>query len=158
VHRKPSNDNTVVLLTPSNGRGRTEAHLPIKTNTVSIPLPDSQQLVEKRERLPHSTCGRISLILAILSIAVFIGSSICIGMIMGDTLPDFDKPSDIKLEGSVALVSGITSFFSGGCAFASFTALILGIVGLFQPRTRKVFSILGIGCVNNLWYFGTMLG
>jgi hypothetical protein len=31
-----------------------------------------------------------------------------------------------------------------GCIFMTFAAFILGIVGLFQPHTRKVFSILGL--------------
>jgi hypothetical protein len=31
-----------------------------------------------------------------------------------------------------------------GCVFMTFAALILGIVGLCQPHTRKVFSILGL--------------
>ena len=82
----------------------------------------------QKEELPHSVYGVVSLNLALCAIVLpFIYIAVCIGF---GLVPPMTR---------VIFALHLICMVSFGTA-----ALILGIVGVCQPRTRKVFSVLGI--------------
>jgi hypothetical protein len=95
------------------------------------------------QRPPHSIYGIISCTLALLSCVVFCMLVVVIGF-LATTAPElYGNPKNWDEESPplILLVVGIGIW---GCIFATFAAFILGVVGAFQPHTRKVFSLLGI--------------
>jgi len=96
----------------------------------------------QKECLPHSRCGVVAIRLAIYSMTVFYALS-CMHVYQVVVYPEIYKNPDIwyqekPLEFIIA-TSGLWV-----CLLAALAAFIFGIVGVHQPRTRKVFSLLGI--------------
>ena len=122
--------------------------------------PDEYHAAYPQPELPHSLWGVASFGLALLSV---FGSFMLLGLCMliissdpelqvitkdpdgfaqkmendPDSIPDFVNSPALAWIALIGL--GMLA-----CGFAQFIALVLGVVGLCQPRTRKVFSICGI--------------
>jgi hypothetical protein len=89
----------------------------------------------QKERLPHSIWGIASFCLAILpngALSMLILFFILVGLCGGRIYIEDTTGMPIVLYGAIAYCS------------IMFVAFIFGIVGIFRPRTRKVFSVLGL--------------
>ena len=53
------------------------------------------------------------------------------------------SPADVPMPPITARLA-FSSFGMLACFFGQFVAFLLGVIGLFQPGTRKVLSICGI--------------
>jgi len=98
----------------------------ISTNAVAMSLIESEQ--PQNEELPHSVYGIVSLNLALCSIIlpfVLLVISTAFGL-------DSEIVEAVFALGLVCMV------------FAGIVAFTLGVIGVCQSRTRKVFSVLGI--------------
>jgi len=98
----------------------------------------------QKECLPHSIWGVLSFWLAISSIAVYcaIFGSL---MYMIGTSPNPETFNPKNWEDTMPPLWIIfASIVGSGCFCATFAAFILGIVGVCQPHTRKVFAYWGL--------------
>ena len=96
-------------------------------------MSPSESPPPQKERLPHSKWGIASFVLAILSPIVFFVVICRLTFYIDGMLPE-----------SHPLVNVFISYWYLGLCFFNFAALVFAIVGLCQPRTRKVFPICGI--------------
>jgi hypothetical protein len=86
-----------------------------------------------KERLPHSTYGIWSFRLAFFATVVQIASFVAF------------RATDHRLEAyEYMLWLMFLALCNWGSCLVAFVTFILGIVGLFQYRTRKVFPVLGL--------------
>jgi len=106
-------------------------------------MSSSESPLPQKERLPHSKWGIVSFILPfIFAIAFIVYAIIC------DVLHNPDKCPDCLDDWCFhSLVIAVHVTF--GFCVASAVPFILAIIGLCQPRTRKIFSILGL-CLSAL--------
>jgi len=91
-------------------------------------MSQSESDQTQKEELPHSAYGIVSLNLALCSIVlpfVLITISTAFGL-------------DSEIAGVVFALGLVCMVFAGIVAFT------LGVIGVCQSRTRKVFSVLGI--------------
>jgi len=100
----------------------------------------------EKERLPHSIWGIISFWLAISSIVVYCAIFGCLMYVIATSPnPVTFNPNPGHWDKSAPplwlIGAGLGQL---GCFFATFAAFILGIVGVCQPHTRKVFSYWGL--------------
>jgi hypothetical protein len=113
---------------------------------------------QQQERLPHSKCGIFSFILAILSpFVLFVFMLLWLIPAHVNRVESKTWSTETVAEGNEHAVNPIAVaepvvpepavfvfLFLFPFALMPFVALVLGIVGVCQPHTRKVFSILGI--------------
>ena len=91
----------------------------------------------QKERLPHSIWGILSFWLALSSFVVYCAIT-GVFMYLNLTSPEPVIPSEIWDKNVFLQWVGV------GYSLALFAAFILGIVGVCQPRTRKVFAYWGL--------------
>ena len=105
-------------------------------------MPQSEFDLPQKERLPHSRCGIVAFRLAVDSLVLFcILSGILVYLVV--TFPEtFKNPDTWYQEEPLSFI--VVHVGLWGCLLVALAAFILGIVGVHQPRTRKVFSVLGI--------------
>ena len=113
---------------PDESRG-TEVPRSLETRSCAPPM--------EKERLPHSRWGCLSFILPFLFIVVLFAYFIVSDIVhsLGDCS---DCRDDLCFFGLEIAFWGSTVFY-----FASIVPFVFSIVGLCQPRTRKIFCILG---------------
>ncbi|MCL2709640.1 MAG: hypothetical protein FWE95_02070 [Planctomycetaceae bacterium] len=96
----------------------------------------------QKERLPHSICGVVSFRFAVGSLVLFC-ILFSINLYLTVTFPETFKNPDTWYQEEPLLFIFLNSGI-WGCLLAALAAFILGIAGVHQPRTRKVFSVLGM--------------
>ena len=89
------------------------------------------------ERLPHSTCGVLSFILSLFfAFTLFVLVCVCVYIALENPEAADQDPPHLGLA-----LAGLGLI---GACFAQLASLVLGIVGLCEPRTRKGFAIFGV--------------
>jgi len=105
---------------------------------IESPLP-------QQERLPHSTYGLASFILACFAIAMCCA---VVGIFAYKDVLETYIPHNWGQGGDpdplLSTVESIFRFVALSSFVAAFAALMLGIAGLCQPRTCKAFSLWGL--------------
>ena len=96
-------------------------------------MSSSESPPPQKERLPHSKWGVLSFKIAVFAF-VTLCVYYCICFVVFQIVPEIFTPI------SVGLTSGGFLLY----IFASVAAVIFGILGVCQSRTRKMYSILGI--------------
>ena len=87
----------------------------------------------QKERLPHSKYGIRSFRLALPSAVIYVLAFVAL------------RATDHRLERYEYFEwLMFCNFCALGSILVAFVAFLYGVIGLFQQRTRKVFSILGI--------------
>ncbi|XEC96415.1 hypothetical protein AB6A23_07685 [Paenibacillus tarimensis] len=112
--------------------------------------PESGQEVP----LKQSGLGVASFIIGIVSIIAVIGCAIAATagiseFISANGALEIEDPESLQMNSAI-IISGLLILVSLGLSFIGF---ILGVIGLFMKRRRKVFGIIGV-ILNGLLVFG----
>jgi len=97
--------------------------------------PTRENLASAPAELKHSGVGIASFLLSIISGVMLVVLVVIAGVMQASTPEGMDE----EAPEVIALGLGLIGFL-----FGSFLGLVLGIIGLFQNRRKKIFAILGI--------------
>ena len=112
-------------------------------------MSQSESEQPQKERLPHSGWGILSFWLALLAVAANCLTFVLVGYeeIFNEFIPynwgQGGDPDPLLSTGTLVAGFLVLCLILGSILLA-FQVFVLGIVGVCQPHTRKVFAIWGI--------------